>query len=97
MSSEPQATPVALLITGEDAARRIAGLAAETFDGDEVAVALVDAGGGRWRVAIHFSSEPDRKALRALIAAAADSAAAKALRFERRRGGGLGARQPRRA
>ncbi len=82
MSSKPQATPVALLITGEDAARRIAALAAETFDGDEVAVALVDAGGGRWRVAIYFRSRPDRKTLRALVAAAAGSAAAKALRFE---------------
>jgi len=82
MSSKAHATPVARLITDEDSARRIAALAAETYDGDEVAVALVDAGGGRWRVAIHFRSEPDRKALRALAAAAAGSAAAKALRLE---------------
>ncbi|MGB7099786.1 MAG: 50S ribosomal protein L11 methyltransferase [Xanthobacteraceae bacterium] len=82
MSSSPQATPVALLITGEDAAHRIAALAAETYDGDEVAVALVDAGGGRWRVAIHFRTQPNQKALRALVAAAAGPAAAKALRLE---------------
>jgi len=82
MSSKPRATPVALLITDEDSARRIAALIAETYDGDEVAVALADAGRGRWRVAIHFRSEPDRKALRALAAAAAGSSAAKALHFE---------------
>lgn len=82
MPSKPPATPVALLTTGEDAARRIAARAAETYDGDEVAVALVDAGGGRWRAEIHFRRPPDREALRALIAAAAGSAAAKALRFE---------------
>ncbi len=44
---------------------------------------LVDTGGGRWRVAIHFRDPPDRSALRALAAAAAGAAAAKALRFER--------------
>ncbi|MGO9700153.1 MAG: 50S ribosomal protein L11 methyltransferase [Xanthobacteraceae bacterium] len=82
MSSKAHATPVARLITDEDSARRLAALAAETYDGDEVAVALVDAGGGRWRVAIHFRSQPDRKALRALAAAAAGSSAAKALHFE---------------
>ena len=82
MSSKAHATPVARLITDEDSARRLAALAAETYDGDEVAVALVDAGGGRWRVAIYFRSQPDRKALRALAAAAAGSSAAKALHFE---------------
>jgi len=81
MSSKARGTPVALLITDEDSASRIAALVAETYDGDEIAVALVDAGRGRWRVAIHFRREPDRKALRALAAAAAGSAA-KALRFE---------------
>ena len=44
-----------------NSARRIAALVAETYDGDEVAVALVDAGGGRWRVAIHFRSRPTGK------------------------------------
>jgi ribosomal protein L11 methyltransferase len=82
MSSKAQATPVARLTTDEDSAHRLAALAAETYDGDEVAVALVDAGGGRWRVAIHFRSQPDRKALRALAAAAAGSAAGEALHFE---------------
>jgi len=82
MSSKPRATPVALLITDEESARRIAALVAESYDGSEVAVALVDAGGGRWRVAIHLRSQPDRKALRALTAAAAGSAAARALHFK---------------
>jgi ribosomal protein L11 methyltransferase len=82
MSSKPSATPVALLTTAEQAARRVAALVAETHGGDEVAVALVDCGRGQWRVAIHFPAPPDRKTLRALIATAPGRAAAKALRFE---------------
>ena len=50
---------------------------------DEIAVALVDIGAGRWRVAMHFRAAPDEKIIRALTAAAAGNAAAKALRFER--------------
>ena len=42
----------------------------------------MDIGQGRWRVAIHFGAAPDAKAVRALAAAAAGPAAAKALRFE---------------
>ena len=45
--------------------------------------ALVEIGAGRWRVAIHFRAAPDEKIIRALTAAAAGNAAAKALRFER--------------
>ena len=37
----------------------------------------------RWRVAIHFRATADEKVVRALVAAAAGAAAAKALRFER--------------
>jgi ribosomal protein L11 methyltransferase len=77
------ATTVALLETAEQPARRIADLATETFAADEIAVGLVDIGGGRWRVAIYCRVPPDEKMLRALIAAAAGSTAAKALRFER--------------
>jgi ribosomal protein L11 methyltransferase len=76
------ATLAACLETDEQSARRIADLFAETHDADEVAVALDDAGGGRWRVAIHFRGAPDKTAVQALIAAAAGPAAAKALRFE---------------
>jgi ribosomal protein L11 methyltransferase len=67
----------------EQSARRVAAFVAESQDNHEAAVALVDAGGGLWRVTIYFRTPPDLKALRALIRAAAGPAAAKALRFER--------------
>jgi ribosomal protein L11 methyltransferase len=79
----PSSTAIALLETGEQSAHRIADLVAESLPGDENAVALVDIGAGRWRVSIHFRTAPDEKTIRALTAAAAGDAAAKALRFER--------------
>ncbi len=82
MSSKLPPTPVATLTTDEQSARRIAAIVSETYDGDNVAVALVDAGGGRWRVAIHFRPPPDENSLRALAASAAGAAAAEALRFD---------------
>jgi ribosomal protein L11 methyltransferase len=84
--SPPSRSPTtfaAVLETAEQAARSIADLATEAFAADEIAVSLVDIGGGRWRVAIYCRVPPDEKILRALIAAAAGDAAAKALRFER--------------
>jgi ribosomal protein L11 methyltransferase len=77
------ATSVAIVDTDEQSAHRIADLAAESFAVDDGAVSLVDMGNGRWRVTIYFRAAPDAKALRTLIAAAADPATAKALRFER--------------
>ena len=71
-----------MLITDEQSARRVAAVVSETYDGDNVAVALVDAGAGRWRVAIHLRDLPDENSLRALTASAAGAAAAKALRFD---------------
>ena len=71
-----------MLITDEQSARRVAAVVCETYDGDNVAVALVDAGAGRWRVAIHLRDLPDENSLRALTASAAGAAAAKALRFD---------------
>jgi ribosomal protein L11 methyltransferase len=79
----PSSTAVALLETDEQSARRLADLAAESLPADEIAVALVDNGAGRWRVAMYFRAAPDEKLIRALTAAAAGNAAAKALRFER--------------
>jgi ribosomal protein L11 methyltransferase len=81
--SSGKPTVVGLLETDEQAARRLADLAAESLSADDVAVALVDIGGGRWRVMIYFRAAPDEKIIRALAAAAAGDAAAKALRFER--------------
>jgi len=87
MSSSPAAggaaTLVARLETDEQSARRIAALVAESFAAEEVAVSLVDAGHGRWRVAIHFRATADENMVHALAAAAAGPAAAKALSFER--------------
>src|ERR1700733_10966531 len=75
-------TAIALLETDEQSAHRVANLVAESLPADEIAVTLVDIGAGRWRVAMHFRVPPDEKIIRALAAAAAGDAAAKALRFE---------------
>jgi ribosomal protein L11 methyltransferase len=79
----PSSTAIALLETSEQSAHRIADLFAESFAADEVAVSLVDNGAGRWRVAMYFRAAPDETMVRRLTAAAAGTAVAKALRFER--------------
>jgi ribosomal protein L11 methyltransferase len=76
-------TVVGLLETAEQMAHQVADLVAETVPADDVAVTLVDIGAGRWRLAMYFRAAPDEKIIRALTAAAAGNAAAKALRFER--------------
>jgi ribosomal protein L11 methyltransferase len=81
--SSDKPTVVGLLETGEQSARRVADLVAESLPADDIAVSRVDIGAGRWRVAMHFRAAPDEKIIRALTAAAAGNAAAKALRFER--------------
>ena len=80
--STHKSTVVARLETDEQSAHRVADLVAESLPADEIAVALVDIGAGRWRVAMHFRAAPDQKIIRALTAAAAGNAAADALRFE---------------
>jgi ribosomal protein L11 methyltransferase len=79
----PSSTAVARLETDEQSAHRVSDLVAESLPADEIAVAFVDIGAGRWRVAMYFRTAPDETIIRALTAAAAGSAAAKALRFER--------------
>ncbi len=74
---------LASLESDEHSARRIADLFAESFAANDAAVALVDNGQGRWRVAIYFCAAPDQAALRALAAVAAGPQAGKALRFAR--------------
>jgi ribosomal protein L11 methyltransferase len=83
MQQDPSAAAasVARLSIDEQSARRITALVAETFDGEDVAVSLADAGGGRWQVAIHFAGPIAPESLRTLTAVAAGPAAAKALRF----------------
>lgn len=76
-------TLVAKLDMDEQSARNLGSTFSECFADEHAAISLVDGGSGRWQVAIHFGDPPDEKAVRALTAAAAGSAAAKALRFER--------------
>ncbi len=77
------ATVAARLETDEQTAQGVADLVADRFAAEDVAVSLSDAGGGHWQIAIHFRAAPDKKALRALVTAAAGPKAAAALRFER--------------
>ncbi len=74
-------TSIATLECDEQAAKTFTGLFAECCADEDAAVSLVDNGRGRWTVAIHFRDPPDRRAVRALAAAAAGDAAAKALTF----------------
>jgi ribosomal protein L11 methyltransferase len=76
-------TLLAVLITDEQSAHRIADLIAESFVTDEAAVSLTEVAPGSWRVVSYFRASPDKNALRALVAAAAGAAAGKALNFER--------------
>ncbi|HEV3161824.1 MAG TPA: 50S ribosomal protein L11 methyltransferase [Xanthobacteraceae bacterium] len=77
------ATRIGTLTADEQSARRVADRFAEAFFADEVAVSLVDAGHGRWRVTFYFRSNVNAAAVRALAISAAGAAAGKALRFER--------------
>jgi len=72
---------VARLETGEQTAHRIADLVTESFAADEVAVDMCDAGGARWRVAVHFRSAPDEDAVCKLVGTVVGSEAAAALSF----------------
>jgi ribosomal protein L11 methyltransferase len=80
--SSGKSTVVGRLETDEQSAHQVADLVSESLPADEIAVALVDIGAGRWRVAMYFRVPPDEKIIRALTAAAAGNAAAKALCFE---------------
>ena len=80
---DPPTTSVAHLETDEQAVRRLADLAVESFAAEDVAVSLVDGGGGLWQVAIYFRAPPDREAVRAVVASAAGRKSARALSFAR--------------
>ena len=75
-------TTIAALETGEQSARRIAGLFSESF-GDDVAVSLSDAGQGNWRVTLYFHRAVDEATVRDQAAIAGGPESAAALRFER--------------
>jgi ribosomal protein L11 methyltransferase len=84
MISNPRSgaqTAIATFETDEQGAKTFASLFAECCADQHAAVNLVDSGRGRWTVIIHFRDAPDRRAVRALAAAAAGEAAATALTF----------------
>jgi ribosomal protein L11 methyltransferase len=74
---------VARLETGELAAHRVTDFVADRFAGEDIAVSLSDAGGGRWQLAIHFCGPLDEDAVRAAVRAAAGPKIAAALQFGR--------------
>jgi ribosomal protein L11 methyltransferase len=74
-------TAIATFESDEQGAKTFASLFAECCADEDAAVSLVDNGRGRWTVAIHFRDPPDRRAVRALAAAAAGDAAAETLTF----------------
>ena len=74
---------VARFETSEQMAHRIADLITESFADEGVAVELWDAGGARWRVALHFRSAPDNDAVRKLVATVGGRDVAAALSFAR--------------
>src|SRR4029077_12107809 len=80
--SPPVATTLARLATDAATARRVSDAVTESFNAEEVAAAAFEEADGRWSVTLHFRQRPDEAAVRALIAAAAGSAAADALAVE---------------
>ncbi len=75
------------LVSDERRARAVADLIFESFEPAEAASTVFETedpwpGGGRaWLMEAYFGSEPDEKAIRALIAAAADEATARSASF----------------
>jgi ribosomal protein L11 methyltransferase len=76
-------TTIGTLMADEQLAWRIANRFAEAFFADDVAVSLVDAGQGRWRVTFYFRSDVTADAVRDLAISAAGATAGKTLRFAR--------------
>jgi ribosomal protein L11 methyltransferase len=83
MSATASDTTLAMLITDEQSAHRVANVFADGSLADDVAISLVDIGRESWRLSLHFRGAPDEKAVRALAAQAAGAAAGRALTFER--------------
>ncbi len=75
-------TILARLVCDEKTAKRLAALAAESFEPDDIACAAFERDGGGWEVALHFRRTPDEKAVRELVVVAANEEAAQALTFE---------------
>jgi ribosomal protein L11 methyltransferase len=80
MPPTPHSTFLARLICDEATARRVAAVAAETFD--DAVCAAFESADGAWAAELHFSGPPDNDAIRALIADAAGDAAPGDIKFE---------------
>src|SRR6266705_3510590 len=74
-------THLARLSTDATTARRVMDAVAESLDPDETAAAAFAQADGRWAVEMHFAGQPERAAVRGLVALVAGRAAARALRF----------------
>jgi ribosomal protein L11 methyltransferase len=77
-----ETTVVARLQTDAATAQRLTDLFSESFEPAEAAAGASEAPGNVWQVALHFRTPPNQTAVRALVALAADQAAANALVFE---------------
>src|SRR5260370_12882924 len=75
------ATVVARLSSDAATVQKIAEALAESPLAEEIAVAAFEDASGRWSLAVHFRRRPDETSVRALIASAAGTAAARALPF----------------
>jgi len=82
MTSDRPSLSVAVFEGGEQPARRVADLIAESFAEDQIAVSVVETGPGVWRVTVYFEVAPGEKILRALVGAAAGDEQTQVLRFE---------------
>jgi ribosomal protein L11 methyltransferase len=80
---KPVAVWVGRLQTGEQSAHTLGTFLSDHGGMTQSPVCLVDNGRGNWEVMIYFDATPDRQLVRSLVAAAADPAVAKRLRFER--------------
>jgi ribosomal protein L11 methyltransferase len=83
MTSDKPTLSVVVFKGGEQPARQVADLIAESFADDPIAVSVVETGPGVWRVTVNFEVALNEKKLRALVATAAGDERASALRFER--------------
>ncbi|KQW22079.1 ribosomal protein L11 methyltransferase [Afipia sp. Root123D2] len=66
----------------ERTASRLVDVLSESLDGNDVAVVAFEQPGGRWDVTMYFAQEPERDAIRDLIAQAAGQAVADTLTFD---------------
>src|SRR5260370_40531264 len=76
------ATVVARLSSDAATVQKIADALAGSPLAEEIAVAAFEDASGRWSLAVHFRRRPDETSMRALIASAAGTEAARALAFE---------------